>query len=788
MHRAHIAVEPNAPERVQTCSEHSRAVAERARVNLEPCGLGQAGYLAGLMHDCGKFTDEFDAYLNKAVRGEPVQKGSVIHTFAGVRYLLERFHSRNGELIFSDITAEVLAASVGGHHGLMDLWDEHHQNGFDHRLTRQPEYDRRAIADFHLECASEEEVQSLFQQADAEILWFYQKWIVPNVKSEKEAYFALGLVARLITSAVVDADRSDTRSFVQNIAPKKACPPAWDACVAQVDGYVAAFPKVTPIQRARCAFSEHCAAAAEKKPGLYRLDLPTGGGKTLAALRFAVRHAQKNGLRRVFYVAPLLSIIEQNAKVIRDAVGQTASVLEHHSNLLQEESSAEEIARAELLQENWDAQIVVTTLVQLLNTLFSGKMAAVRRFFCLSGSVILIDEVQSLPPKLLSMFNGAVNFLTQGCGATVLLCSATQPSFERVERKMLPCERLMDEAILRQYAPLFRRTVIRDGGSYDMPALAEHAKEILENADSLLIVCNTKREAADAVQGLGAPEDVRVFHLSAGMCMAHRKQTIDELNDALKRKEKLVCVSTQLIEAGVDVSFGAVIRLAAGLDNIVQTAGRCNRHGEHEAPQPVEICHLKNEKLGSLREIQQSQDALNALLEEFRRDPARYLSDLTSDAAIDDYYAFLYRGMARGAQDDPVRGQTLYELLSTNLQFAAEGAPSYFLGQAFRTAGAWFEVFDSASADVLVPYGEGKALIEALDEARARYDLAYAEAILRRAKPYAVSLEASRVDRMIRQGMVYPLLGGSAFALNAECYDDRLGIKEGKDLCATLIL
>lgn len=789
MHSAHIAIDPDTfKQRIQTCADHSRAVAQLAQAKLAARGLGAAGYLAGLLHDCGKFSDEFDAYLEKAVRGEKVKKGSVIHTFAGVRYLLEQFHSHDGNAWYENVTAEILAVSIGGHHGLMDLWDEHHQNGFDHRLTRQPDYDQRAIAAFHAECAKPEEVRLLFQKAREEIEEYCLKKIAPNANGETAVYFALGLMVRLITSAVVDADRTDTRCFMQGLPHPKICRPAWDACAAQVNAHVAAFPCDTAIQQARRAFSDLCADAAGKKPGLYRLDLPTGGGKTLAALRFAVLHARRNGLRRIIYAAPLLSIIEQNAKVIRDAVGNSAAVLEHHSNLLRDESSKEEIAQTELLQETWDAQVIVTTFVQLLNALFSGKMASVRRFHCLCESVIIIDEVQSLPPKLLSMFNLAVNFLVSCCGTTVLLCSATQPAFEMAERKMMPCKRLISEAVFRQYAPLFQRTVIQDAGSCSVEELAQQTADQLDSSDSLLIVCNTKREAAEIYQALGRRTDAKIFHLSAGMCMAHRKQTLAELNRALEAKEKLVCVSTQLIEAGVDVSFGAVIRLAAGLDNIVQTAGRCNRHGEYEKPRPVSIYRLKNERLGSLREIQEAQNALNVLLAEFHRDPARYSYDLTSDAAINDYYAALYRGMAKGAQDYPIHGQTLVELLSTNVQFAPDTPISYCLQQAFRTAGEWFEVFDSANESVLVPFGEGAALIEQLDSPQARYDMAYTEALLQRAKPYTVSLSETQIERMMKNGMLYTLLDGSICILNAGYYDDHTGIKEGNDLCSTLIL
>lgn len=789
MHSAHIAIKPK--RRVQTCAEHSRNVAELAGAELEACGLGGAGYLAGLLHDCGKFTDEFEEYLEKAINGERVKKGSVIHTFAGVGYLLKRFHSHDGSLKLSDVSAEVLAACIGNHHGLIDLQDEHNQNGFEHRLTRQSEYDGRAAAAFHAECADEEEISRLFHKADGEIQRFFSDKIKAGVRKEQEGFFALGLLVRLITSAVVDADRTDTRIFMQGTEDDfrpEAKIPKWDGCTAHINACVAGFPQATPIQQARRVFSEYCAAAAEKKTGLYRIDLPAGGGKTLAALRFAALHAEKNGMRRIIYTAPLLSIIEQNAKVIRDAVGDTATVLEHHSDLLRDETDGEEISRTELLQENWEAQIIITTLVQLLNTLFSGKMAAVRRFHCLCESVIIIDEVQSLPPKMLSMFNIAVNFLVKCCGATVLLCSATQPAFNTADHKMLQCDRLISKEIFEKYAPLFKRTVVRDGGDCSVSEIAGRAAEIISTSDSLLIVCNTKREAAEIYQALGDISDAKIFHLSAGMCMAHRKRTLAELDQALNGKEKLICVSTQLIEAGVDVSFGAVIRLAAGLDNVVQAAGRCNRHGEHAEPQPVYICRLKNEKLGSLSEIREAQNALNVLMEEFRRRPEVYLNDLTSDAAINDYYTALYRAMARGAQDYPSHGQTLLELLSMNRQFTPDEPPAYYLRQAFRTAGEWFEVFDDASESVLVPYGEGVEIIERLDDMRRWYDIKDVQELLRRAKPYTVSLAVSQIERMEKQGMICRLLDGSVYVLNAAYYDERLGIKEGNDSCSTLIL
>ena len=268
-----------------------------------------------------------------------------------------------------------------------------------------------------------------------------------------------------------------------------------------------------------------------------------------------------------------------------------------------------------------------------------------------------------------------------------------------------------------------------------MAELAELAIDTLETSNSLLVVCNTKREAAELFHTLADTTDAKLFHLSAGMCMAHRKQVLVDMKAALECREKLICVSTQLIEAGVDISFGSVIRLAAGLDSIVQSAGRCNRHGEHTQPQPVRICTLKDEELGSLKEISEAQAALTKLLEEYRLHPDQYDHDLASDAAVRDYYTVLYGDMKKRAQDYFTHGQHLFELLSTNRQFCPSTSAVYNLNQAFRTAGEWFEVFDSASESILVPYCEGKDIIGQLPERRPSYDLSNFAKLLEAAKP-----------------------------------------------------
>ena len=788
MHYAHI-VKDNASNtmRVQTCAEHAIGTASLAAEYLAEQGLFHTGYLSGLLHDCGKFTDEFNAYLREAALGKPVQKGCVIHTFAGVRYFLDYFHSK-GNLNIEDISAEILAVCVGSHHGMIDLWDPQQNSGFEHRMSKQPEYDIRAIEAFHEECLSEGEVSELYTKACGEIIGFYKGELAGWIKKEDEGSFALGLLVRLISSALVDADRTDTAGFMRGKEKCNIDAVSWGDCLESIEKHLAGFSRDTAIQEARAAFSDLCARGADQPAGLYRLDLPTGGGKTLAALRFAVAHAKWNNMRRVFYIAPLLSILEQNAAVIRNAVNGTVQLLEHHSNVAHEEISVDELDQIEFFQDTWDVPLIITTFVQLLETLFSGKMSSVRRFHNLCNSVIIIDEVQSLPPRMLTMFNCAINFLTKSCGATVVFCSATQPAFSNAEHPMQEPIRLISEQVYDQYAPLFKRTDVIDAGLQTMQDIADMAEKVLADADSLLVICNTKKEAADFYKLIKERIDAKWFHLSAGMCIAHRKVMLSKLTEALNRKEKLICVSTQVIEAGIDVSFEAVIRISAGLDNVVQAAGRCNRHGEFSVPRPVYICRLPGEKLGSLREIKDAQNALNVLLAEYDCSPERYNNDLTSDQAVHDYYSFLYRGMARGAQDYPTKGPSLFEMLSRNIHFKPDNAPMYWLNQAFRTAGELFKVFENDSDIVIVPYGEGKELILGLLDDKAGFDLTYAADMLDQLKPFTVSVPSNKVERMKAQGAVYTLLDGAVFVLNEACYDDETGIKEGDDPCATLIL
>lgn len=771
---------------VQTVSEHCRKTAEYAAQAVETAGLSAGAYLAGLVHDCGKLTAKFQDYL----MNNTGPRGSVNHTFAGVRLILSRYH-KPGEAPenFSDVVSELLALASGSHHGLFDCVDERRRSGFLHRLSQETIDYEEAIDSFFCFCASPEELDRRFLASQKELAPILERIRlmtgddVSDEQYDEETAFYCGLLSRLLLSAVIEGDRRDTAEFMNDafFPPQKNLPArkrTWSECLERVEQKLDRFPDQTGLDRARRTISDRARLAAEDPGGIVRLNVPTGGGKTLTSLRYALAHAQKYGKQRLIFTSPLLSILEQNAAVIREFIQDDSLILEHHSNLVRTDSDSECLDERELLTETWESPIIITTLVQLLNTLFSGKTTAIRRFHSLCHSVIVIDEVQTVPAKMLSLFSLAVNFLTEICGATIVLCSATQPCMERLAHplhtpipELVPCS---DE-----FREVFRRTSLENKGEQSLEETAAFAEELLNKHDSLLIVCNKKSEAENLFHRLETP-DRNLFPLSAAMCPAHRKDTLAALKASLSQKNrKTLCVSTQVIEAGVDISFACVIRFAAGMDSVIQAAGRCNRNGEAGTCAPVYLISCQGETLKQLPDIQRGKDATLELLSEWERRPQEYSNSLDSDEAVQYYYRALYRRMAKGYTDYPIEpdaGGTLFSLLARNEYFPdAENAAGYsfYFRQAFQSAGKKFEVFGQDTYDVIVSYREGAALIENLSGARAKHDLSYRKSLLDQAKLYSVSLFQYQIRQLEKEDALIPLAGG-ATGLNGH-YDEKTG-------------
>lgn len=782
---------------IQSVKEHCLNTAQYAGEALKPIGLYNTGYIAGLLHDLGKCKIEFKDYICNASEGKRVCKGSVNHTFAGTKFLLSNYKN---EEFYNNLTIELIAYAIGAHHGLFDLINEDGRNGFDYRISDESIRYEESVSNFTSQCFSRDTISYYINNAVTEITSF-SKGITDLVYSDigegsntndneqdleddkaNEIYFMLSLLTRMILSAVIEGDRRDTAQFMtqtvlMNNTPQKSPQQIsiWDVPLKHMEEKLKALPKDTGIQVIRQKISDDCRKAAELESGIYRLNIPTGSGKTLSSLRYALAHAKKYNKSRILFISPLLSILDQNAKVIKDYIGNDVLILEHHSNVLREFDSYENA----ILEENWSAPIIITTLVQFLNTLFSGKTSCIRRFMSLNNSVIVIDEVQSVPTKMLSLFNMAISFISQLCGACVVLCSATQPCFEKTNHKLLG--EIRDIIPYNdEYWRCFKRTgieYIRQAVIKDVPQIA---RDLLKEHNSLLIICNKKAEAEEFFRILSSNFE-KSFHLSADMCQEHRRETLTELYQALntvkETNQRVLCVSTQIIEAGVDISFSSVIRIAAGMDSAVQAAGRCNRNGESEKQLPVYIVNCQDETLHYLKEIQEAKMATISLCEKFITEPADFNNDLTSNRAIEYYYQTLYNHQSRNYQDFCIDRLNLFDLLSGNEKFSKDSYNcSYVLRQAFKTAGEKFNVFENNTYDILIPYKEGKKFIEELNGDKAKYDLLYRKKILQKLKPYTVSVFSWQKKRLEEKGGIFTVCNDSAYALNEQFYDMETGV------------
>ena len=771
---------------VQTVEEHCRGVAEIAAELLSDIGLEKTAYLAGMVHDLGKFSENFKNYIEKAADGEKVQRGSVNHTFAGVRFLLEK-HSDEQLSGFSDIVLEILAYAVGAHHGLFDCVDDNNNNGFTKRIQKEGIDYLNAAQEFLKICCSKQDIEDLLKQSEKEFLPVFNEIekLADNADAKiqnTQITFYIGFLARLILSAIIEADRSDTSQFMNGYSEKtvKNISEIWINCIKNVEQKLSTMPLDKPINETRAQISALCAEAGNLESGIYRLNLPTGAGKTLTSLRYALHHALKHNKKRIIFTMPLLSIIEQNAGIIHDYIGNEELILEHHSNIVETDEN-DELDKRELLVESWDVPIIITTMVQLLNTLFAGKTANIRRMQALCNSIIVIDEVQTVPDKMLSLFNLALNFLAKICNATIILCSATQPCFEKT---MYPLDKSVKDLITltKEQETVFKRVRLEYKGEMDCEELADFAAGILEENNRLLLVCNTKNEAAVMFNLLCSKlKDVKAFHISAGMCTAHRKETIKEMQEALKNKQqKVLCVSTQVIEAGVDVSFARVIRLLAGMDNIVQATGRENRNREFDGRAPGYIVRLKGEFLKGLSEIEAAKNAAANLLVKYRNNPQIYDDDLMSAKAVNEYYKSLYENVKSGYHDfyiESVRDSIL-NLMSCNGNVDSEKIPEYnkyFMHQALKTAEGLFTVFDESSIDIIVPYDRGTEIIQEVFAVGDK-DYEKLKAILKEAKLYTVSLFKYQKIKLEEQGALIFVPSAGVYILQDGYYDELTGL------------
>lgn len=775
---AHIR-EKNGKMEIQTVSEHCEATSvwgEKCAEKIHASGIAK---LQAIIHDWGKLCRDFDDYI----RGKnDFQRGMIDHCYAGARYLTE-FAKQTKDVQLIE-TAEFISRTVISHHRLHDWVDENGEYYFLRRVNKDERY--AEIKKNILLIMQDEELMKLLVEAKEDYVQIRSQIRQMSNGDKRLFAFYMGQFERLMQSVLIDADRTDTAEFqLESELEFKYEKDIWNTFYENIEAKSREFEKRTDkISKLRSSISDRCKDFAEHETGICRLIVPTGGGKTLSSMRFAINYCKSHGKDRIFYIAPYQSILEQNSDVLKEIIGEKY-LLEHHSDIVAKMQNDEEIAEYELRSDKWDVPVIATTLVQFLNTLFLDRLDSVRRMHRLCNSVIIIDEVQSIPTKCVSLFNLGMNFISEIGRSCIVLCSATQPTFERVNHSLkIDKNGSMTGDYSGDFLEFKRNQILpmirRGGYSYEQAADFCIGKYIEEG--NILFVVNTKTAAFRVFQELKKKitDDTKIVHLSTNLCPQHRREIIQDLKKMLRGHQKVICVTTQLIEAGVDISFRCVIRALAGLDNAAQAAGRCNRSGEFGQRCNVYLLNLNDERLGNLKEIRTGQIVSGQMIE------SGNYSDLQSVETLKDYFDKYYKErseeMDYNVEDIGVQTD-LFDLLSVNKNRCSpkmKQNSAFYARQAFQTAGKKFHVIDDSSVPVIVPYNdEAKKIIACLRSDISNYDFMK---ILRKAQKYSVGLYA-QTERALIDKHALDMLPCGVYVLEEGYYDCDLGIQlDGKPM------
>lgn len=801
----------------QKLYEHLENVANLAKINAEKIGMGNYGELLGLLHDFGKYSADFQKYITDGIKKnnphfnpdededfeDPTgKKGKIDHSTAGAQF----FCNKNGLSNAHKILAQFLSLCLVSHHsGLIDCLTTDKSGTWDSYSKRLSKNDLKT----HMaECAGNIDKQILNRiddiLADKTFTKPFEDKIRRIVQKSPErnslatdSQFQFGLLVRFLFSALIDADRQDAADSEKpknsrhrqqgNYRP-------WGELIERLEKGYGTFETKNRVDEIRQEVSVNCLKAAKQPKGLFTLTVPTGGGKTLASLRFTLHHAKHHeegdGIDRIIYVVPFTTIIDQNAQTVREILEPKECpedfgkiVLEHHSNIGADAQSWKE----KLLTENWDAPVVFTTMVQFLEALFGAGTRGARRMHQLANAVIVFDEIQTLPIKCVHLFNNAINFLVDHCGSTVILCTATQPLLGAVDEKKGALKLSAKNELMPDVGRLFvdlKRVYVHDcrkAPGWTYPEIVALAVGQVKEHGSCLVVVNTKKAARIIFEEAKAAE-LDVFHLSTGMCPAHRKQVLKTICRKLNDKEPILCVSTQLIEAGVDISFRSVIRMLAGLDSIAQAAGRCNRHGDLEIGN-VYVVNPAEENLDYLKDIAVGREKSNRVLDDYKDDPLKYDSDIIGLKMLEWYYQNFFHDR-KAAMDYPVNANlndTLLNLLSSNSNAVADfrranrTMPGINLCQSFMTAAKLFKSIDAPTRSVIVSYGnEGRELVNQLCSA---FEVEKQYALIKKAQQYSVNLFPYEFEKLAERYALHRVQEETEiFYLDDRYYGEQFGI------------
>jgi CRISPR-associated helicase Cas3/CRISPR-associated endonuclease Cas3-HD len=661
----------------QTILEHLTQTAEKSKEYASKFSAGDFGYVCGMMHDLGKYSKQFQEKLHGKVL-------SVDHATAGAQEIMRLYGEKIGKL---------LAYCIAGHHsGLLDYGTAASTEGTLYaRLNKK-------IEDY----------SAYKTEIDLDSLKTLTRLPISPI-DQGHLGFTLSFFVRMIYSCLVDADFINTESYMSDTFK----PRGQNLSISQLNNmfieHLSEFKcEETKINSKRKEILERCLDMSGMATGLYTLTVPTGGGKTYSSLAFALNHAKINNLEKIIYVIPYTSIIEQNAKVFKDVLGNE-NILEHHSNYQFDNNNFEDIQsineKLKLASENWDIPIIVTTNVQLFESLFSNRSSKCRKIHNMAKSVLIFDEAQMLPIQYLKPCLLAVTELVKNYGSTAILCTATQPSINQLlPESVKPIEIMQNPRQL--YKDFKKVSVIKKDEIDDLTLAGE-----LNKLEQVLCIVSTRKHAKEIFKRI----DRNAFHLSALMCPVHRKETLAEIRKRLDPRNKQPCrvVSTQLIEAGVDVDFPVVYRSIAGIDSIVQSAGRCNREGKLTDGK-VFVFKPVSEYAKTRGYLERTAKVADMVFRKYE--------DPISLEAIDYYFKILYDLEGEEALDTK-NVIECFEERRNSLEFD------------FQTAAERFRLIESNTYSIIIPYDENA--IKLLKEAQFS---PYPRSIARKLQPYTVSI------------------------------------------------
>ena len=726
-------------ERWQTLQSHSVNVGEMAAEFARVFGAQEIACQTGQLHDLGKYSEAFNCRLH----GGP----SVDHATAGAKIAVERWRNVIGKLI---------AFCIAGHHaGLANGSGE----GDNRRTLKQ-----RLALQFGADIPA---LDNLWQQE----IKLPQNLSAPPLKADAHhPFFSYAFFTRMLYSCLVDADYLDTEAFylkLENKAAERGGYPDLNVLqhnfnqfindfrrrIAQAPEQTEAEKRNAALNRLRSEILDHAVEQAAQPQGLFTLTVPTGGGKTFTSMAFALEHAKQHGMRRVIYVIPFTSIIEQNAVEFRKAFGELGeqAVLEHHSTFddgkLQNEATKDKLR---LASENWDAPIVVTTAVQFFESLFADRSSRCRKLHNIAGSVIILDEAQMLPLNLLLPIMQAIKELAQNYRCSVVMCTATQPAVQAENGFYRGFENVLEIAPkpTALFDKLRRTTVQHIGTQTDADLLAKLAEH-----PQMLVIVNNRRHARslyDQAKHLDG-----TFHLTTLMCAKHRSQKLDEIRGRLKNGEPCRVIATSLIEAGVDVDFPLVMRAEAGLDSVAQAAGRCNREGKRSSENSFVWIFAPEEQWKAPPELATQAAVMRLTADEFS-------DDLLSTQAVAAYFAELYQ--LKGSELDNKKILKMHNDTGQSLDFP------------FQTIADKFCMIESHMQPLIIPFDvDAENLISSLHHAD------HIGGLLRKLQPYIVQIPEKALAALYKAGRIEPIneknFGKQFYTLiGLDLYDEVAGL------------